>query len=310
MELRQLRYFVAVAEERHFGRAAARLLIATPSLSQQIKALERDLGVRLFDRTSSGATLTAAGSELLPVAQATLGAAADLRSAAERIAHHRATVLRLGFLAFSLTAESRDLLTTFGREAPEVTVELRQYEWDDPSAGLLRHEVDAALVRPPFRGADRLEYVDLAREPVYAVLSADHPLAHEVEVTLSRIADEPILEAAAVTDPVFADYWYLRTLRPSGARTVTSTSGTVEEWLAEVAFGRGVNLVPAGLAAQYARPGLAFVPVADAPPSRLALAWRSDDEPSPAVRDLAALAVRRRRPGRPERARGGLGPGR
>jgi DNA-binding transcriptional LysR family regulator len=301
MELRQLRYFVAVAEERHFGRAAARLLIATPSLSQQIKALERGLDVRLFDRTPSGATLTDAGSELLPLARATLDAAGALGSAAERIAHDRATVLRLGFLAFTLTADSRDLLTAFGREAPQVTVELRQYEWDDPSAGLLAREVDAALVRPPFSGADQLELVDVARENVLAVIAQDHPLAHEADVTEARITAEPFLEAAVVTDPVFADYWYLRSRRPDGARAVASKSGTVEEWLAEVAFGRGVNLVPAGLAAQYARPGLAFVPVADAPPSRLALAWRSDQDPSEAVQALATLAVRRR-PDRTDRA--------
>ncbi len=301
MELRQLGYFVAVAEERHFGRAAARLLITTPSLSQQIKALERDLGVRLFDRTSAGAALTVAGEELLPLARSTLDSAAQVRSAALRVAHDRATVLRLGFLAFALTAESRGLLTAFGREAPDVTVELCQYEWDDPSAGLLAGETDAALVRPPFTGTDRLKLVDLAREPVLALLWEDHPLAGEPEVGMARIAEEPFLEAGVVTDPVFAAFWYLRALRPDDAPRVPSRSGTVEEWLAEVSFGRGVNLVPAGLAAQYARPGLAFVPVSDAPRSRLALAWRPED-PSPAVRALAELAVRLRTVGRSRRA--------
>jgi len=296
-----MRYFVAVAEERHFGRAAARLLIATPSLSQQIKALERDLGVRLFDRTPSGATPTSAGEQLLPLARTVLQSADEVRTAARRIADERSTVLRLGFLPFALTAESRGLLTAFGREAPDVTVELRQHEWDDPAAGLLAGTTDAALVRPPFTGAERLRLVDLAQEPVLVVVASDHALAAEPAVTLARVASEPLLETGVVNDPDFADAWYLRSLRPSGVEPVPSRSSTVEEWLAEVSFGRGVSLVPAGLAVQYARAGLAFVPVADAPPSRLCLAFHPED-PSPAVLALAELAVRRRRSRPPEPA--------
>ncbi len=92
-----------------------------------------------------------------------------------------------------------------------------------------------------------------------------------------------------MTDPVFAAYWYLRDIRPS-TTTVRTSVTTLEEWLAEVAFGRGINLVPAGIAEEYARPGLAFVPVADVAPSRLALAWR-EHEPPEAVRALARLAA-------------------
>src|SRR3712207_3466953 len=164
MELRQLRYFVAVAEELHFARAAARLLIATPSLSQQIKALERDLSLTLFERSSTGVSLTPAGTQLLPLARSVLAAGAELTDAAQRIAADRATVLRLGFLPFALTSTTRGLLTGFGRTALDVTVRMRQYEWDDPSAGLLSGETDAALVRPPFTGQDRRQTVGAARE--------------------------------------------------------------------------------------------------------------------------------------------------
>ena len=207
-------------------------------------------------------------------------------------------MLRLGFLAFTLTADSRELLTAFGREAPEVTVELRQYEWDDPSAGLLAGETDAGLVRPPFTGTDRLQLLDVTRDAVLAVVPEGHPLSKESGASVARIAEETFLEVDAVTDPVFAEAWYLRDQRRDRGRAVTSRAETVEEWLAEVSFGRGINLVPAGLARQYARPGLAFVPVTDAPPSRLALAWRRDDA-TPAVRALADLIARRKaRPGK------------
>jgi DNA-binding transcriptional LysR family regulator len=286
MELRQLRYFVAVAEELHFARAAARLLIASPSLSQQIKALERSLSTTLFERSSTGVSLTPAGEQLLPLARATLDAAADLLGAAQRISEQRATVLRLGFLAFTLTPTTRRLLTEFGRKVPGVTVQMRQYEWDDPSAGLLSGETDAALVRPPFTGDDRLQMLELASEPLLAIVSERHDLASLDSVTSALLAEQPWLEAEHVTDPVFARYWYFRDLR-TAAPLVRTSAGTVEEWLAEISFGRGVNVVPSGLAEQYRRPGLAFVPVSDAPPSRLVLAWRLEGAP-----EIAATLAR------------------
>ncbi|WP_148574820.1 LysR family transcriptional regulator [Nocardioides caldifontis] len=295
MELRQLRYFVAVAEELHFARAAARLLIATPSLSQQIKALERSLALTLFDRSSTGVSLTPAGAELLPLARSVLESADELTDAAQRIAAERATVLRLGFLPFALTATTRRLLTGFGRSSPEVTVRLRQYEWEDPSAGLLSGATDAALVRLPFTGDERLHALVLAEEPVLAVVAESHPLAGHDEVSLARLAEEPWLEAGIVTDPVFAGYWYLRDLRDVAATTVRSGAETVEEWLAEIGFGRGVNIVPTGLAEEYRRPGLAFVPVGDAPLSRLALAWPRTDATAAATALARYAAAGRRR---------------
>ena len=111
-------------------------------------------------------------------------------------------------------------------------------------------------------------------------------------MSAARLAEETWLEAGVVTDPVFAAFWYFRDRRADG-RSVPTEAGTLEEWLAEIAFGRGINVVPAGLADEYHRPGLAFVPVSDAPSSRLALrggrtthrpprsGWRSSHAPRP-----------------------------
>ena len=294
MELRQLRYFAVVADELHFARAAARLLIAAPSLSQQIKALERSLSVTLFERSSTGVSLTPAGERLLPLARATLDAAAEVLDVAQRISEQRATVLRLGFLPFTLTPASRRLLTKFGREVPNVTVQMRQYEWGDPSGGLLSGDTDAALVRPPFTGTDRLDMLELASDPLLAIVAEDHELAALDSVSSKRLAEEPWLEADTVTDPVFARYWYFRDLRAQGP-LVRTTAETLEEWLAEIAFSRGVNVVPASLAEEYRRPGLAFVPVSDAAPSRLVLAWRHD-KPAVVATTLAHFAARHIRP--------------
>jgi len=292
MELRQLRYFVAVAEELHFGRAASRLLIATPSLSQQIKALERSLSVPLFRRTSTQVSLTPAGARLLPLARAVLAASDDVAETARALAEGRTSELRLGFLPFALTATTRRLLTEFGRDAPDVTVRLSQYEWDDPSGGLLSGETDAALVRAPFTGEDHLHVLQLGSDQVLAVVAEGHRLARAETVTSADLADEPWLEAEIVQDPVFARAWYFTDVRSGHSPSVRSRASTVEEWLSEIAFGRGVNVVPAALAEEYRRPGLAFVPVSDAPASRLVLAWPRT-EPAPAATRFARFAAGR-----------------
>ncbi|MBI1377995.1 MAG: LysR family transcriptional regulator [Frankiales bacterium] len=276
MELRLLRAYVTVAEEMHFGRAAARLFITPPSLSQQIKALERSLDVRLFERDSKGVRLTPAGEELLGPARATLERAEELERLAREVARRTADApLTVGFLLFSLTEVSRSLLAGYSRRHPEVPLEVRQYEWDDPSAGLLSGAVDVAFVRPPFTGHDRLRHVELERDPLLALLAADHPLARAGEpVSAGRLVQERFLEVEIVTDPVFAAQWYLHDLRTSTSpKAVLSRAGTSEEWLAEVGLGRGVDVVPLSVARDYVRPGLTFLPIHDLEPSRLVLAW-------------------------------------
>lgn len=292
MELRQLRYFVAVAEELHFARAAARLAITPPSLSQQVKALERSLRVTLFERSSAGVRLTPAGTQLLPLARDLVAAGAELEETARRIRQQRATVLRLGFLTFALTGLTRRLLADLERSLPDVTLHLRQFEWDDPSGGLLSGASDAALVRPPFQGQERLAMLDLAEEGLLAILAEHHPLAGRASVTLDDLADETWIEATLVTDPVFADYWFARSLRGPRARTVPSRATALDEWLTEIALGRGIDLVPDGAAEEFRKPGLAFVPVRDGPRSRVVLAWRRQD-PAPAVEALARYAAAR-----------------
>jgi DNA-binding transcriptional LysR family regulator len=289
MELRQLRYFLAVADELHFGRAAERLLITTPSLSQQIKALERQLRLRLFDRSSTGVALTEHGAALLPVARSAVSAAEDVLATARGLVDGRSSVLRIGFQAFAWTEPVRELLAAFAMREPGVDVQLRQYEWDDPAAGLLDGEVDLALVRPPFRGAEALRTVELTREALLMVVRDGHPLARRARVTAGDVAGQPFLESPRVTDPVFAAFWYLRDI--GTARPQISRATTVEEWLGEIALGRGVNLIPESFAGEYRRAGLAYVPVEGLPFSSVVLAWRAGSD-HPAAQRLARFAAR------------------
>ena len=165
------------------------------------------------------------------------------------------------------------MLDAFGHRHPEIGLELRQYEWDDPSAGLLTREVDVALVRPPFQGDDQLQMVEVCSDPVLAIMRSGTPLSRRGSVSATELASQPFLETGLVRDPVFAAYWYLRDLRVDGRQAVLSRSATVEEWLAEIALGRGVDIIPASFAADYTRPGLAFVPITDMSPSSVVLAW-------------------------------------
>ena len=289
MELRQLRYFLEVADQLHFARAAERLLIAPPSLSQQIKTLERQLKVQLFVRSSVGVSLTDAGAALVPLARIAVAAADEVLLSAARLSTGRTGLLRVGFQPFAFTGVVRELLSAFAMREPDVEIQLKQFEWDDPSAGVLDEQVDLAIVRPPFRGSEQLRLLELHREPVLLVMPSGHELAGLGEVTLERVGGEAFLQSPRVTDPVFAAYWYLLDVRRVPATTSHAT--TVEEWLGEITLGRGVSLIPAGFADDYRRPGLAFVPVVGLPDSPVALAWRATSTSEP-VRRLAQLAAR------------------
>lgn len=219
MELRQLRYFVAVAEELNFGRAASRLLIAGPSLSQQIKALERDLGVRLFDRDRRSVTLTAAGSALLPDARALLGRADELRVRARQLSGTEA--VRLGYVSWlppdltaHTTAVARIHLDAW--VAPSHTQAARVADGSlDLAVCWVRSEDLAELgLRARLLGADRLHAVSAGSEtgPVAAagtvvLLSDDvtswaqwnlyaERLAHDTGAAVRRIADSGITGSA------------------------------------------------------------------------------------------------------------------
>jgi DNA-binding transcriptional LysR family regulator len=288
VDLRQLRSFVAVADELHFGRAATRLAITTPSLSQQIKTLERSLGVVLFLRDSRGVRLTTSGAALLPRALSTIAEADGLRDEALRLARSQAEPLRVGFLLFALCEATRTLLSEFGRQHPEVDLQLRQYEWVDPSAGLLPRTVDMALVRPPFAGAERMLWVELDREPLYAIMATDHPLTRDpAPLTAARLVQEPFIELD-MADRVFAATWYLHEHRDtSSPAPFITTAATSEEWLAQVALGRGVDVVPkAVVERESGHTGVTFRHIEDLPPAPVVLAW----DPTRVTKNVRLLA--------------------
>jgi DNA-binding transcriptional LysR family regulator len=268
LDLRLVRYFTVVADHRHFGRAAAALRIAQPSLSRQIRRLEQQLGARLLDRTPQGSRLTAAGEVFLPRAKALL------RSAAQAAASTRAAAqpsrITIGYLtSVIVTPAVRELR----RRHPDADVQTLHLAWNEPRAALLDHRVDAAVARLPFP-TDQLHVTVLYDEPRVLLVPLDHRLAGKESVTLDDIADEPL---PRLPDPAWNAFWRIDP-RPDGRRAPDGPLvDALEDKLEVIAAGQAVAIVSAGLRADSLRPDLTTVPLHGVEPSHVVLATRAGD---------------------------------
>jgi DNA-binding transcriptional LysR family regulator len=284
MELRHLRYFAAVAETCHFGRAAERLHMAQPALSQAIRQLEAELGASLFTRTTRQVSLTPAGEFLYEEAQRVLRAVDDSATGVRRVAEGRRGLARLGFTGTAAFTQLPFIARTLQRELPEVALEIHGDLLTPEQSDMLRDgTLDLAVLRPPATG-EGLTVRTIDVEPLVLALPADHRLVAEPVVAVADLRTEGFVlyKASAVNDAV------LRTCGDAGftPRREHEAPGTAV-LLALVAAGLGVALVPASARA-VPLAGVVFRDVTDAGTVELALAWR--DEPSTLVRSvLAAL---------------------
>jgi LysR family transcriptional regulator, benzoate and cis,cis-muconate-responsive activator of ben and cat genes len=277
MELRHLRYFVAVAEELHFGRAAERLYMAAPPLSQRIKELERELGTRLFERSTRSVSLTEAGERLLPTARETLRCADDLARRAATGATPEPGVLRVGVFCHGLAELTAPVLTTFRRRHPDVRVSLTDVPYGHLATALLSGAVDAVLAFGPI-GDDRVELVEVASEPRRAFVSSGDPLADASSLRLADIVDREYLRSYdAGGSAAWASHWMLGDVRPvADARVVGEDCRSIPEAQARIALGEGIGTATASVARFYPYPGVRTVPLDDAPPTAVGIAVRRD----------------------------------
>ncbi|RUP19310.1 LysR family transcriptional regulator [Methylobacterium sp.] len=286
----QLRCFAAVAEELHFGRAAARLNMTQPPLSRQIQVLERVLDVQLLERTSRTVRLTAAGRSFLPEAQRILRLAETATHVTRQVAAGRAGVLKFGFTAASAYDFLPRLVTAFRRALPDVTLALREMVSKDQIEELLAGRIDAALVRPPVTHPDLIAVRALV-EPLVVALPAGNPLALRDGLTPADLGREPLIGYA----PNEARYFHDLVLgllaeaeiRPPMVQQLTQ----IHSILALVRASLGIALVPA--AAERLRfEGVVFRPLAlPAPrPVELLLAWRRDAD-DPLIAQLVSIVA-------------------
>ena len=290
MELRRLRYFVAVAEELSFNRAAKRLHIAQPPLSNQIKQLEEELGVLLFERTSRGVLVTEAGELLLEEARRIFVQVDQTTRIVKRVGHGEVGRLALGFVPSASNEVLPPILRDFRDRFPDVELFLREMRPDHIVQRLNDKQLDAGFLYLPFENkAFRVECV--SREPLVVALPERHPLASEERVELQALAEEPFIlpanyqkmpglygqvtaacrEAGFVPDAVQKDVWLMQTV------------------VGLVAGGMGVALVPASLRNLHRR-GVVYKPVRGLSPTvELGVIWRGYD-PSPVLASFLKVA--------------------
>ncbi|MCS0638651.1 LysR family transcriptional regulator [Streptomyces sp. LP05-1] len=285
VDTRLLRSFAAVAEEGSLTGAAERLFVSQPALTKQIKQLENRLGVPLFVRSRAGMALTAAGRALAERAPGLLAgwdtALREVRGTASRAER----VLRVGFLASAANEATPRIIAGFARRRPGWRVDMRQAAWSDPTAGLAAGTVDAALLRLPFPGQERLRRAVLFAEPRWVALPSAHPLAARAVVPFRELWDEPFVAAPAETGE-WRDYWLAAGERDGHPVRVGAVTDQPDEWLSAIANGYGVALAPASSARFYARPGITYRPVSGIGPSRIGVAWAPADDGNPVVRDF------------------------
>ena len=190
MELRQLNYFIAVAEERHFGRAAKRLHMAQPPLSQQIRQLEEQLGVKLLDRTTRRVDLTPAGQELLDRGRQIINEVETLKADVYQVGNGATGVLRVGFSGSATYSVMPRLVRHAKEQLPGVSLTL-QGEMLTPAmeAGLRDHTLDAAILRPPVASQD-IEYRIVSREELVVAMPSDSPLASGRPVAANELQEQ------------------------------------------------------------------------------------------------------------------------
>jgi DNA-binding transcriptional LysR family regulator len=297
LDLRKLRYFLAVADELNYGRAAERLHIAQPVLSRQITALERELGVTLFTRSKRGTQLTEAGTLLREDARALLRTAAALQRRA-RVAGRGGRHFTIGFMPGLIVTPVVRLLE---EEFPGLRVDVVRTSWDDQVTMVHDGRIDASFVRLPVprRG---LRLISLFAEPRVVALPAGHPLEERTAVTLADLAPLDLLQ-----DPDAVPEWrdLTASVRPSALsldRAGLPVVHTVEEKLEHVAAGRGIVILPESTATFYTRPDVLYRPVTDLTPGEVALAFesrRSSSQLELLARTAAGLLAPRAAAGRP-----------
>ena len=289
MDLRQLRTFLAVARERHFGRAAERLHVAQPAVSQQIRTLEADLGTRLFDRTSRSVALTAAGQTLLAGAPDILERAARLTEATRATGRALRGELRLNYARTAPVGVATDVVEEFRRRYPEVTLAIDSVTTTRSLEQLRAGTLDTAFVRLPLTDSSDLAVIEIGRDPLVAAIPIKHRLARRKTVTPADLQRERIVFWPRTQGPGFHD-WIVDHVFGGRMPDVARIEPDTEQMVRSVARGDGCAVTTEARASLLSVRGVVFKPLASpAPTAPLGLAWQSTDLSAP-LHQLIAIA--------------------
>ena len=300
MEIRHLRYFVAVAEELHFGRAAQRLHIQQPPLSRQIQDLETELGFPLFDRSRRRVELTPAGTALLGRARQVFDALDvaihDARSASEGESGR----LVVGYPSSLTYSGLTELLRAFRTRFPSIEISLRELPPADQIDGLKAGSLDVGFVRTSLDDSTLAAEL-VRREALMVVLPDDHRLARQRSIPLKALAQEPFVMFPRARGPAFFDQLMALCGRAGFTPRIVQEAAQLDI-VSLVAAGFGVSIMPSSMR-NFRRPGLAFRPIVGAPQVELLIVWRHQNL-SPALHNFVdlvrVLGVNRQRKSRPK----------
>lgn len=282
---------VAVADHLHFGRAATALGMAQPPLSQRVKAIEAELGVPLFERTTRRVRLTAAGTEFVAGARTALSAVDGATRRARAVGRGEAGHLAIGMVGSALAPPLPAIVRAFRTRYPDVVLHFTVRPTAEQLAGLRADELDVGFVRPPLPGRDRdlqdLELIPVSREPLVAVLPVEHRLAKRRRIPVDLLADEPFVRFPRDLGPGLFDEISALCRRGGFEPRVAQEAVQLQTIVGLVAAGCGVTIVPRS--PTLARPEVAFVPLTPATrPIDLALVVRREAR-SPAAGTFATL---------------------
>lgn len=294
MELRHLRYFIAVAEELHFGRAALVLGISQPPLSQQIQALEQELGARLFERTNRRVELSQAGRLFLDEARLVLAQVDKAADVARRAQLGELGELKIGFTTSApFTSSIPQAIFAFRQRFPAVHLSLQEMNSKEVAAGLEEESIHVGIMRP-LALPDSLVVVELLREPLVAIINADHPLAQGSDqgIQLAQLALEPfVFFPRTYGSGLYAQLFDLA--RAAGfSPLITQEAGEVMTIIGLVAAGLGVTVLPASYRRMRIE-GVVYRTLLD--PDATSAVWlvQRKDQQSPMARAFVELVTQK-----------------
>lgn len=288
MELRHLRYFIVLAEELHFGRAAARLGIAQPPLSQQIKGLEEELGAPLLARTKRRVELTPAGAAFLDEARKTLEQAERARQAAQRAARGETGQLAVGFVSSAVYGGFPEIFHQMRQRYPDIALSLQDLSSEEQVEAMRAGRLDVGVIRPPVAGCEVLSLRVLWREPFVIALPRGHRLARQKEIALADLREEPFLQVPRRFGPGFYDEMMRICAAAGFAPRVVQEARSTQTLVSLVSGGMGISMVPASLQS-YQRAGVVYRPLRPpVPMTELAVIW-PPGEPTPALRSFLKI---------------------
>lgn len=292
MELRHFRAFVALAEERHFGRAAEALGISAPTLTEQIQALERSVGTRLVDRSSRAVSLTAAGKSFRQEAEATLRHASEAKLAAQSAARGTSGKLEIGYMLItSVIGLVPSVIGQFRRENPSIDINLHRIEMVPTQRAIIAGELDLGVMRRPAEYPSGLDGFTVVELPYAAVLPAGHRLAKRTEIKPVELLDENFVSLNVESEIAFWRNVTMFTKRSSPPR-ITKRAPDILSLLNLIAAGYGISIA----ARQLARvdvPGLVYVPLKTRERNKIEVIYRRNDQ-TPALTAIKSFIKARK----------------